>query len=83
MVPLQPGCLSITCSHARAYELFAETVKPGNEDKFVATKCNSIGSLDAGACRGQKPVPFGFACPQNTKGNFFFKTSGEKPFTLF
>ncbi|XP_063704253.1 vitellogenin-3-like [Culicoides brevitarsis] len=79
VVPLQPGCLSITCSHARAYELFAETVHPGKEQSLLAKKCNSISSLDNGICKG-KAIPVGFACPHNTKGNYFFKTNSEKPY---
>uniref|UniRef100_A0A336LE83 CSON009080 protein n=1 Tax=Culicoides sonorensis TaxID=179676 RepID=A0A336LE83_CULSO len=79
VVPLQPGCLSITCSHARSYELYAETVYPGKENSLMAKKCNSISALDSGICKS-KPIPVGFACPKNVKGNYFFKTSGEKPY---
>lgn len=81
-MPLQPGCLSITCSHARAYELFAESVHPGNENKLQAIKCNSISAIDTGACKARAAIPCGYSCPTNAKGNFFFKTSGEKPFTV-
>ncbi|XP_063706112.1 vitellogenin-3-like [Culicoides brevitarsis] len=81
VVPLQPGCLGISCSHARAYELFAETVYPGSEKSLQAKKCNSIAALDNGKCKG-KAVPVGFACPPNTKGNYFFKTKAEKPYQL-
>lgn len=81
MSSLQPGCLSITCSHARAYELLAVTCHPGKEDSFIASQCNSISSLDNGKCK-RKSVPVGCGCPADVKGNFFFKTSGETPFIL-
>ncbi|XP_058831463.1 vitellogenin-1-like [Topomyia yanbarensis] len=79
VVSVQPGCLNPACSHARAWELYAETVYPGNENNLLATKCNSILSLDTGACPG-KPIPLGFACPRTAKGNYFLKTNEKVPF---
>ncbi|XP_053684141.1 vitellogenin-1-like [Sabethes cyaneus] len=79
VVSVQPGCLNPACSHARAWELYAETVYPGNEENLLATKCNSILSLDTGACPGN-PIPLGFACPKTAKGNYFLKTNDKTPF---
>lgn len=77
--PLQPGCLTIICSHARSWEFYAETVEPGNEDNFMATRCDSYSSLKAGNCHG-KPIPMGYAVPTTAKGDFFLETNGNKPF---
>lgn len=79
VVSVQPGCLNPACSHARAWELYAETVYPGKEDNMLAVKCNSILSLDTGACPGQS-IPLGYACPKTAKGNYFLKTNDQSPF---
>lgn len=79
VVSVQPGCLDPSCSHARAWELYAETVYPGNENHLLAVKCNSILSLDTGACPG-KAIPLGYACPRTAKGNYFLKTNDKFPF---
>lgn len=77
--PLPPGCLSIVCAHARAWEFYAETVYPGNEYTFMAVKCNSLPALNSGYCRGYK-YPMGFAVPYNIKGNYFLKTKRHSPY---
>lgn len=77
--PLPPGCLTIICAHARAWEFYAETVYPANEKAFMATKCSSITSLNSGSCPGKR-IPMGFGCPTNAKGNYFLKTGRSSPF---
>lgn len=52
---------------------------PGNEMNYIAKKCGSLLSYDINACI-QREVPMGFACPHDTKGNFFLKTNSEAPF---
>lgn len=74
-----PGCLTIFCSHSRAWEYFAETVVPGNENNLLAKKCGSLHSYEINACLRDE-VAMGFSCPKNIKGNFFLKTNGEAPF---
>ncbi|KAJ6640105.1 Vitellogenin-1 [Pseudolycoriella hygida] len=77
--PLPPGCLSIVCAHARSWELYAETVYPGNEYTFMAVKCGSLPALNSGYCRGYK-YPMGYAVPFNLKGNYFLKTKRHSPY---
>lgn len=74
-----PGCLTIVCSHQRAWEYYAESVYPGNEDNFLAKRCGSLHSYDINACMG-KEVPMGYAATNNIKGNFFLRTNGKSPF---
>ncbi|XP_052872169.1 vitellogenin-1-like [Anopheles cruzii] len=81
VVSVQPGCLDPSCSHKRAWELYAETVYPENEKSLLAIKCNSLLSLNTGGCVGN-PVPLGFACPTSSKGNFFLKTNNKSPFAI-
>ncbi|XP_050091075.1 phospholipase A1-like [Anopheles aquasalis] len=80
VVSVQPGCFDPACSHKRAWELYAETVYPEYEKSLLATKCNSLLSLNTGGCISN-PVPLGFACPPTAKGNFFLKTSNKSPFS--
>lgn len=77
--PLPPGCLSISCAHARAPEFYAESVLPGYEESFLGVKCGSLSALSGNYCPGKK-VPMGYACPKDVKGNFFLKTKGESLF---
>lgn len=69
------------CAHARAWEFYAVTVYPGNEEAFLATKCSSITALNSGSCPGKR-VPMGIACPHKVKGNYFLKTERTRPFGL-
>lgn len=77
--PLPPGCFTIVCAHARAYEFYAESVYPGNENSFMGVKCGSLNALNLGYCPGKK-FPMGFAVPKNLKGNYFLKTKANSPF---
>lgn len=78
---MPPGCLDISCAHSRAYEYYAESVYPGNENGFMAVKCTSLASLERGYCPG-KSYPMGYACPMNLKGNLFLKTNSKCPYGL-
>lgn len=77
--PLPPGCLMIICAHSRAWEFYAESVYPSNQNAFLATKCNSITSLNSGKCM-KAPIPMGYACPVSAKGNYFLNTKYRSPF---
>lgn len=73
--------MTITCAHARAWELYAESVYPGNENVFQGVKCGSLSALNSGYCPGQK-YAMGFAVPHNLKGNYFLKTNSKNPYGL-
>lgn len=76
---LQPGSFDIGSSHTRAVDLYAESVLPGNENTFSATKCNSLYSLNSGLCtRGRASM--GYAATPEDKGNFFLKTDSKSPY---
>lgn len=77
--PLPPGCLTITCAHARAPEFYAESVYPGNENNFLGVKCGSLSALNGNFCPGKK-FAMGYAVPKNLKGNYFLKTNDKSPF---
>ncbi|XP_031628397.1 vitellogenin-1-like [Contarinia nasturtii] len=77
--PKAPGCFTITCSHGRAVEYYAESVYPGNEHNFMAVKCNSLSALEQNSCKGI-PIPMGYATPTNVKGNYFLKVNKKSPY---
>lgn len=79
VMPLPLGCLNIICAHSRSWEFFAESVKPNNQMAFLATRCNSITSLNSGKCAGKR-IPMGLACPSDAKGNYFLNTKRSSPF---
>ncbi|XP_016923285.2 vitellogenin-1 [Drosophila suzukii] len=79
MGPLPAGCLTVTCAHARSWEYFAETIYPGNEMNFRATRCNSMSRLRDLRCPGNE-VPMGYNVPHDVKGNYFLEVSGSSPY---
>ncbi|XP_016962933.1 vitellogenin-1 [Drosophila biarmipes] len=79
MGPLPAGCFSVTCAHARSWEYFAETIYPGSENNFPATRCNSMSRLRDFRCPGHE-VPMGYAVPHDVKGNYFLEVSGSSPY---
>ncbi|KAM7350114.1 vitellogenin-3-like isoform 1-T2 [Cochliomyia hominivorax] len=77
--PLSPGCVGISCAHARSCHYYAETIYPGNEKNFMGTRCRSLTLLREGKCPG-KEVPMGYAVPTNVKGNYFIEVRANAPF---
>nr|ACD37365.1 pancreatic lipase 3 [Mamestra configurata] len=47
----QPGCLSHSCSHNRAFEVFAASISNNN---LVGRACNSFTQVNLNLCRGDK-----------------------------
>ncbi|GAB0093471.1 phospholipase A1 [Sergentomyia squamirostris] len=76
---LMPGCFDITCAHARAWQYYAESVLPGNENAFQATRCNSLSSYTQKKCN-YRPIPMGYTTPLTAKGNYFLETNSEPPY---
>lgn len=76
---LQPGCYTILCAHARAYEYYAESVLPGHEHNLMATRCNSFSSFKNGKCSGS-PIPMGLNTPNTARGNYYLQTNKAAPF---
>lgn len=79
--PLPTGCLTVTCAHSRAWEYYVESVYPGNERNFLATRCSSLQRLRDNKCVSQQH-PMGYAVSHTLKGNYFLDVKGEKPYGL-
>ena len=82
VVPLPTGCLTITCAHSRAWEYYVESVYPGNENNFMAKRCNSLVKLKQNRCGKTPAAPMGYAATSNLKGNYFLEVRGSSPFGL-
>ena len=80
--PLPPGCVTITCAHSRAYDYYSESIYSGNENGFMAKRCNSITSYNSGDCNGSE-VPMGFNVTIGMKGNYFLNTNKASPYGLY
>lgn len=70
-MPLQPGCLTVLCSHNRSWELYAESASIGRQNDFLGS--SKIGGPD---------IPVGFAMPTTAKGDYKLKTRAKSPFGL-
>lgn len=82
LVPVQPGCLSVSCSHERSWQFEFETIVPGQEDNFRAVKCASNKNIGAEACTGQS-IRFGFGVPPTARGVYYVKANEQSPFGPF
>jgi pancreatic triacylglycerol lipase len=79
---VQPGCLTNSCSHLRAVDLYIESI---NRNGFFGLRCGS--ALDAawGRCTGEPGSWFGGE-PSNhvnsLRGIFHFTTNNRAPFSI-
>lgn len=76
---VQPGCLGVVCCHSRSYEYYAESVYPGRENDFMATKCSSFRAYKLGRCSTEK-LPMGIATPTHGRGTYYLETRPIPPF---
>ncbi|XP_077297310.1 pancreatic lipase-related protein 3-like [Arctopsyche grandis] len=80
----QPGCIWLpqvfsycSCSHAKAYELFADSI---GHDGFVAYKCTDYDEMRSGRCANSSQTKMGGSEPKNASGVYYLETNSEKPF---
>lgn len=79
----QSGCLidlGGACSHARSYELFAESI--GDHAGFYGKSCDSYSSYKQGSCSGDVCQMGGHKTKLNFKGSFYLATKSRKPFAM-
>ncbi|XP_076392489.1 phospholipase A1 VesT1.02-like [Megachile rotundata] len=75
----QNGCYNIElCSHWRAYEYFAESVKSGG---FLARRCNNFFDYELGKCESNDVAYMGGAVlDHNAKGAYYLTVNAKPPF---
>ncbi|XP_017954813.1 vitellogenin-2-like [Drosophila navojoa] len=77
--PIQNGCIFFECSHSRAIEYFAESVYPGQEQNFLASKCSSMENMRAKACSSSHSV-MGYEVDKNATGIYYLEVNSKPPF---
>lgn len=75
---VQTGCITDGCAHNRAWEYYAESVYPGNENNFLSAQCEITGRFTLNDC-GPFTIPMGFAA-RNVRGRYFLKTNYKAPY---
>ncbi|XP_055846824.1 vitellogenin-1-like [Episyrphus balteatus] len=82
IIPLPTGCYTILCAHERAWRYYVESVYPGNENNFMAKRCNSMTKLKQNRCGKTPAAPMGYATSSNLRGNYFLEVRGSSPFGM-
>ncbi|XP_070136043.1 phospholipase A1 1 [Drosophila bipectinata] len=78
--PIQPGCLTIGCSHTRAVEYFAESAYPGQEKNFLGHKCESWEKLRRRECLAGTISPMGYEINRQARGIYYVDVNGWPPY---
>ncbi|XP_041980258.1 lipase member I-like [Aricia agestis] len=78
--PQQPGCIMPSCSHLRAAQIYAESIK--NPKSFVAIQCQSWQQFESNACADQQYAVLGYGSSASTRGLYYLRTSASPPFAL-
>lgn len=78
--PQQPGCIMPSCSHLRAAEVYAESIKVPKS--FVAVRCQSWKHYEANACKSKDYAVMGYGSSTSTRGLYYLRTSDSPPFGL-
>lgn len=78
---LPPGCSDIVCAHFYAVELYAESVRLGNEQSFIANKCSNLYSIPRSCTLGKAVM--GYAAHNTTRGIHYMKTNGTSQYTPY
>ncbi|XP_039488100.1 vitellogenin-1 isoform X2 [Drosophila santomea] len=78
--PIQPGCLTIGCSHTRAVEYFAESAYPHQEKNFMGNKCASWDKLRKRDCSAGIVSPMGYKMNPQARGMYYVDVNGWPPY---
>lgn len=78
--PQQPGCIMPSCSHLRAAEVYAESIKVPKS--FVGISCQSWQHYEANACKNKSYAVMGYGSSTSTRGLYYLRTSASPPFGL-
>lgn len=80
---VQPGCgvdVSGMCSHSRAWEVFAESIR--NSNGFWATRCNNFDAIKKKKCpsSGNSQVMGSEPVNRGANGIYYLSTNSKSPF---
>ncbi|XP_037722512.1 vitellogenin-1 [Drosophila subpulchrella] len=77
---IQPGCLTISCSHTRAVEYFAESAYPRQGKNFMGTKCASWENLKRRDCSAGIVSPMGYKMTPQARGMYYVEVNSWPPY---
>ncbi|KAI5635864.1 lipase domain-containing protein [Phthorimaea operculella] len=78
--PFQPGCgFNIVCSHLTAAYVYTESIS--QPDLFIAVKCDNWRQFQDNQCNNETAI-LGNASLPDTRGMYYLRTSGERPYGL-
>ncbi|CAG5028026.1 unnamed protein product [Parnassius apollo] len=78
--PMQPGCMVPSCSHLRAANIYAESIKVPKS--FVGIRCRSWKHFEENACEDKDYAVLGYGSSTATRGFYYLRTSASSPFGL-
>lgn len=58
----QPGCAVVSCSHARSYKFFANSI---DHKGFMAQECTDYKEMSKGKCKNLSQLHMGGSSPKN------------------
>lgn len=79
LAPIKPGCTAFGCSHTRAWKYYAETVYPGHEMDFLATRCSTLRKAQRGLCN-EASVAMGLGVSFGEKGKYALSVNADVPY---
>ncbi|XP_061714449.1 phospholipase A1 2-like [Cydia pomonella] len=78
--PNQPGCMSPSCSHLRAAQLYTESIR--SPKTIVGVKCVNWQSFIVNKCEDNDFAVLGYGSSSTTRGLYYLRTSASAPFGL-
>ncbi|XP_026498627.1 lipase member I-like [Vanessa tameamea] len=78
--PQQPGCVMPSCSHLRAAQVYAESIR--TPKSFVGIRCQSWQKFEANKCKDSDYAVLGYGSSTSTRGLYYLRTSAGSPFGL-
>jgi Lipase len=70
------------CSHERCTDLWAESVKSKNANKFLARQCGSYETYLSGGCDTAPSNNLGIFINKAVTGNFYLRTLSSAPYSV-
>ncbi|VVD00476.1 unnamed protein product [Leptidea sinapis] len=78
--PQQPGCFMPSCSHLRATQIYAESIKAPKS--LIGVRCKSWNHFESNACEDGKNAVLGYESPSSTRGVYYLRTTAQAPYGL-
>ncbi|XP_045769263.1 lipase member I-like [Maniola jurtina] len=78
--PQQPGCVMPSCSHLRAAQIYAESIRIPKS--FVGIRCLTWQEFETNSCIDKNYAVLGYGSSTSTRGLYYLRTTASPPFGL-